>query len=109
MEILNTGWIFPCNAESVICVIGSLALIATLIYLIAVGTTDGFTTKLIGWLIAIACVTSVLLVILIDNRKTTYSIYLTDMTMKELETEYEPYDIDGLILKCTKKGGNDGR
>jgi hypothetical protein len=33
-----------------------------------------------------------------------YKIYLQDMTLEELETEYEIHDIDGLILECTKKG-----
>lgn len=109
MVILNTGWIFPCNVANVVCVFGSLALIGTLIYLIAIGTTDGFSTSLIKWLIVIACIASMLIAVLICDRDTRYDIYLDDMTLKELETEYEPYDIDGLVVKCTKKGDTDGR
>ena len=110
MAILNTGWIIPCNAVNVFCVIGNLALIATLIYLIAVvGATDGFSASLIRWIIMIAFDVSMLTAVLICNREPTYDIYLDDMTLKELETEYEPYDIDGLVVKCKKKGGNDGR
>ena len=65
MVILNTGWILPCNAVNVICVFGSLVLIGTLIYLIAIGTTDGFSTSLIKWLIVIACIVSMLIAVLI--------------------------------------------
>ena len=32
-----------------------------------------------------------------------YKIYLQDMTLNELETEYEVRDVDGLILECTRK------
>lgn len=35
--------------------------------------------------------------------KKEYKIYLQDMTLEELETEYDVVDIDGLILECTKK------
>lgn len=108
MVILNTGWILPCNVVNVVCVLGSLVLIGTLIYLIAIGTTDGFSTSLIEWLIMIACILPMLITVLICNRETRYDIYLDDMTLKELETEYEPYKIDGLVLKCTKKGVTDG-
>lgn len=109
MLILNTGWTLPCNVMNVTCLLESLVLIGMLIFLIAVGTEDGFSTSLIKWLIVIACIVSMLIAILICSTEKTYDIYLDDMTMKELETEYEPYDIDGLIVKCTKKGGADGR
>ena len=109
MVILNTGWILPCNVANVVCMIGSPALIGILIYLIAIGTTDGFSTSLIKWLIVIASIVSMLIAFLICDREAKYDIYLDDMTLKELETEYEPYNIDGLVLKCTKKGGADGR
>ena len=33
-----------------------------------------------------------------------YSIYLTNMTLQEFETEYEPISIDGLIITARKKG-----
>lgn len=109
MVILNTGWTLPYNAVNVICVLASVVLIGVLVALIGVGTKEGFGPALISWAIVFAFVISVLIAVLICNREKTYDIYLDDMTLKELETEYEPYGIDGLVLKCTKKGGADGR
>ena len=108
MVILNTGWILPCDAMNVICVFASLVLIGVILWLIIDGAMDGFSTSLIKWLIVIACIIPMLIAVLICNRETSYDIYLDDMTLKELETEYEPYNIDGLVLECTKKGGADG-
>lgn len=109
MVILNTGWTLPCNVVNVICVLESLTLIGLSICLIAIGTIDGFSTSLIIWLIVAVCIVSMIIAILIRNRETTYSIYLDNMSLKELETEYEPYAIDGPVVKCTKKGEKDGR
>lgn len=39
----------------------------------------------------------------IKTAQKTYKIYLQDMTLNELETEYEVRDVDGLILECTRK------
>lgn len=109
MVILNTGWTLSYNAVNVICVLASVVLIGVLVALIGVGATEGFGPALISWLIVFAFVISVLIAVLICNREKTYDIYLDDMTLKELETEYEPYNIDGLVVKCTKKGEKDGR
>lgn len=109
MIILNTGWTLPYNVVNVFCAIGSVVAIGMLIALIGAGITDGFSASLIAWLIVIACVATMFIALLICDKEKTYDIYLDDMTLKELETEYEPYDIDGLVAKCTKKGEKDGR
>lgn len=102
MEILNTGWTLPCNIVNATCVIESVVLIGLIIALIGIGIIDEFSITIISWLIMIVCILSVLIAILMWNKEKTYYIYLDDMTLKELETEYEPYEIDGLILECTK-------
>lgn len=109
MVILNTGWTLPYNAVNVICALAIVVLIGMLVALIFVGTTDGFSANLIKWLIVTACIVSMFLAVLIYNMEKTYKIYLDDMTLKELETEYEPYAIDGPVVKCIKKGEKDGR
>lgn len=108
MTILNTGWTLPYNAVNVFCVIGSVVAIGILIALIGVGITEGFNASLIALIIAIALVVTTTIALLICDKEKTYDIYLDDMTLKELETEYEPYRIDGLVVKCTKKGVIDG-
>lgn len=38
------------------------------------------------------------------ERYKEYKVYLQDMTLEELETEYEPLAIEGLIIEAKKKG-----
>lgn len=47
---------------------------------------------------------TVLIYFTVETAQKEYKIYLQDMTLEELETEYDINEIDGLILHCTKKG-----
>lgn len=102
MEIVNTGWVVPCNLPNTIWAILGLVALGTLIYLLCVILTESFKFNVLMLAIAFSALLGMSVFYVIDGAEKTYNICLTDMTLKELETEYEPYHIDGLILKCTK-------
>ena len=102
MAILNTGWVLPCNLLNAIWVILGFVALGILIYLFCCIVVDGFNFNVLMLIVIFIALAGMFVSFLIDGAEKSYSICLTDMTLKELETEYEPYDIDGLILKCTK-------
>jgi hypothetical protein len=102
MEIVNTSRVLPCNLLNVIWVILGLVALGILIYLLCVIMTEDFKFNVLMLIIIFTALLGMSVSFAIDGTEKTYSTCLIDMTLKELETEYEPYDIDGLILKCTK-------
>ena len=57
------------------------------------------------WLIllVLGILLTICIIFTVKTAQKTYRIYLQDMTLNELETEYEVCDVDGLILECTRK------
>jgi len=109
MEIVNTGWLFPCNPINAIWVTLGFVALGILICLLCDIVFDGFKFKTLILIIIFTALLGLSVKFIIDGVEKSYDIYLIDMTLKELETEYEPHDIDGLILKCTKiKKGENG-
>ena len=96
----STTIINPLLGVFLVVVIGAIV-----VYLLAF---DAFLSldKLKTWfvLLILGVIFTIVIYFMVKTAKIEYKIYLQDMTLEELETEYEIYDIDGLILKCTKKG-----
>jgi amino acid permease len=82
-----------------------VVVIATIVvYLL---TFDAFLSldKLKTWFVftILGVILTVLIYFIVETAQKQYKIYLQDMTLEELETEYDINEIDGLILHCTKK------
>ena len=96
----STTIINPLLGVFLVVVIGAIV-----VYLLAF---DAFLNldELKTWLVLmiLGMILTVLIYFTVKTAQKEYKIYLQDMTLEELETEYEILEVDGLILKCTKKG-----
>lgn len=108
MVILDKCWQYgntPLGFVSILFIIFGIGVI-----LGTLGMFDEFSIITVVWITAVSLGLIICGAIgVYRTRQKEYKVFLQDMTLEEFETEYEPINFEGLIIKARRKENSDER